>query len=147
MARVRPARRFLYHAVDVKCNDARICVRLQHAAKVDQVGLQMDATCDRPARHRRLHDRFAATASQFATHVADHEETCRHQLELLDHILAHMAQASAAGRAGVGLRLIFALVARQVLWQRLAGRLVARRIVHRLAPVYAFEQHRQLGLR
>src|SRR5450830_545934 len=65
--------------------------------------------------------------------MTDHAEAAWYPLELLGDVLTQMAQATAAARTGVGLRLIYVLIARQVLRQRLARWLVARRLVHRRA--------------
>jgi hypothetical protein len=46
--------------------------------------------------------------------MTDHAEVGQHVLKLLGHVLAQITQATAAGRAGIGLRSIHAFVARQV---------------------------------
>lgn len=72
--------------------------------------------------------------------MADHAEACRHELQLFGHIAAELAQTAAAGRAGIGWRCIDLLVARQVIRQGAAHRLLARCLVggRHLAPRFAF---------
>ena len=81
--------------------------------------------------------------------MAYYPEAAWYPLQLLGDVLTQVVQASAAARTGVGLRLICVLVARQVLWQRLARWLAARRLVHRraLALALAFGGLQVLQLR
>ncbi len=65
--------------------------------------------------------------------MAYYPEAAWYPFELLGNVLTQGAQASAAARTGVDLRLIYVLDARQVLRQRLARWLVARCLVHRRA--------------
>lgn len=86
------------------------------------------AALDRPARRRRLHDGVAAGARQLGAHMADHAEAGMCELQLLGHVLAKRPQAATTGRAGIGRRRIDFLVARQMIGQRPAHRLLARRL-------------------
>ncbi len=69
-----------------------------------------DAALDRPAQRWRLHDRVAAGTSQFGTHMVNHAQAGRHELQLLGHVFTQWAQTAAAGRASLAWRCVNLLV-------------------------------------
>src|SRR5471032_1865724 len=90
-----------------------------------------DAALNWSAWRRRLDDGVAAGARQLGAHMADHTEAGRYELQLFGHVLAQRAQAATAGRTSIGRRHIDHLVARQMIRQRSAHGLLARRLVDR----------------
>ena len=70
----------------------------------------------------RRDDDVAGPAGELLADMLDHLEPARHVIECLGDILADPAQRAAAGGTGMR-RLMQNALARQVLWQRAAGRL------------------------
>ncbi len=95
-------------------------LRHQHMRQQPRSG---QATIDRAARRRLLHDAVAAAAAQLRPHLADHLEVRRHVLEHLGDVFAELPQRAAAIGAGFLLRRDGSDFARQVLGQRPPRRL------------------------
>jgi hypothetical protein len=85
---------------------------------------------DRVRRRGRLGDRLAGPARVLLAHVLDHLPLAWHQFQRLGHVLAQLAQAAAAARAGQRYRVDHAL-AWQVVRQRTAGGLAPLEGLHR----------------
>jgi hypothetical protein len=79
-----------------------------------------NATFDRPRWRRRLHQCFAACATELGTNMPDHPETGRDEFQLLGNVFADRLQCPTAVRTLAGRRGIVDGVARQMVWQRLA---------------------------